>query len=209
MRLLLVIPLLLSSCVFISEDDHAARVGGDANPDTVDGADGADGVADGADGAADGADGAADGADGTADGGDATTDGADGTTDGADGTSDSPWAGDYTGTIEMSFPGRVLGFNTCDGDLSATIDADGDILGAWQCGTGSDPDAITGTVRGQVVGNEALGPLSFDGDLSDEGSWEGFVIDANGGTLTGEFEGTAVEASVGNQAYNGSFDATR
>jgi len=146
-------------------------------------------------------------------GGGPDTDGADGadggTADGADGTTGSPWAGDYTGTIDMTFPGRVLGFNACDGALTASIDADDGVTGSFVCGTGGDPDALTGTLTGRVVSNEPAGSVEFDGDLSDNSSWTGFVVDASGGTLTGSFSGTAVEASVGNQGYSASFTATR
>lgn len=170
--------LLLSACVFIPAPT-------DSGP-----------------GAADGVDGTADGTDGTVDGTDGAVDGTDGTADGTDGTAVSPWAGSYTGTIEMELTGGLMA-SDCAGDLSATISDAGDISGTWDC------DGINGRITGDIDGSDADGEIVLEGDMTADDIWDGFIVDSEGGLLTGEFDGRAASSGLDNDTYDGSFRATR
>lgn len=177
--------LVLAACVFIPADEHAARTGEDGVvTDGGDGTDGADGTPDGADGA----DGASDGADGAA--------------DGTDGTAVSPWAGSYTGTIEMELTGGIVP-GDCEGEISATISDAGLISGTWEC------EGIDGDIDGSISGSDAGGEIVLRGNMVADDTWSGFIVDSEGGLLTGEFAGLADSSALDNDRYDGSFRATR
>ncbi len=194
----------LQGCAYITDAEHAARLGQDTAKADGGGEGGGDGTSDGADGTGDGADGASDGGDGASDGADGAGDGADGSGDGADGTDGADggevtFEGVYKGTMTLN-----VGSSDCMAPVELTI-AGTRVTGAFSCFIGLE--TADGTFSaGLIAGTDISGAVDIDHTIDMSDTWTGFIREVEPLELHGSFEGST--GGIPSVDYDGTWTAT-
>ena len=182
-------PYLLAACLFISDDEHAARLAlAEERSDPADTALGDSGSD----------------PDETAD--DTDTDSGTDTAVADDGS------GDYEGTFTLAVEG-TLGDDTCVGTVSLVLatEADTTVAGSTECSYGGVYDlygAQSGTIEGNHADGSATGAIEFGTGIVVADTWSASMTIGPPPRITATFEGTTTCQGTSCD-YFGSFSADR